>query len=225
MPARQVLLDNEDLLGRVTRSPTNLPGDLPGWPGPVIAIDQSSVNIASAEVEAYDVALDYVWELGQAGSLALYAGSTWQTHYKTRIAPTLPEIENVGVAFFNPLKFKANAALTWKARAWTAGWMTQYFDSYLVADPTVSSSTVTFLNQGGRVVGDQMYHDLFVSYEFPAQQRAWSSILGGLEVKAGIGNVFNSRPPFDAAAAFNGYYAPHGDPRLRTYSLTAAMTF
>ena len=224
-PLRQVLLDNEDLLGRVTRSPTNLPGDLPGWAGPVIALDQSSVNLSSAEVEAYDVALDYVWDFAQAGNLSLYLGSTWTTHYKTQIAPTTAEVENAGVTVFNPLKFKANGGLTWKAQAWTVGWMTQYFDSYLVADPTVSSSVATFLSQGGRVVEDQIYHDVFVSYEFPAHRRAWSSMLEGLEVKLGIGNVFNSKPPFDAAAAFNGYYANHGDPRLRTYSLTAGITF
>lgn len=72
----QTLIDNEAVLpDRFTRGP-NLPGDQPGWAGPITAINGTRLNISRAEIEAYDVQLDYHRESNGVGTIDLFAVAT-----------------------------------------------------------------------------------------------------------------------------------------------------
>jgi len=231
-PSVAQLLANESVLpGRIVRGP-NLPTDQPGWAGPITLIDQSNVNIARAEVEAYDVQLDFRHETARFGSLDFFALATWQTHYKTQLLPSLLVVENVGIESSDfssiPVKLKANAGLTWDYRDWTVGWNARYFDSYLVADPTQALNAVTIKNQGnGGRVPSQVYHDLFMTYRFVSLGRAStaSRLLSNTEVQLGVRNIFNTKPPFDAASILWGYYSILGDPRLASYYVSLKKSF
>jgi iron complex outermembrane receptor protein len=220
----QQVVDNENLFpSRVVRGPV-APGD-PFGVGPITFIDATAVNISRAEVEAYDVSIDYHGETTRLGSFDPYFLATWQTHYKTQLIPNAPVVESVGIDsdFGNPirLKFKANAGLTWKYRHWALGWTARYFNSYVVADPSQSFNVDIFRNQGSLRVPSQTYHDLFVSYRFG---QGGAQMLTGLEVKLGIRNVFHTEPPFDANQP-PVYYSPFGDPRISSYSLSVKKSF
>src|SRR5262249_14394848 len=129
----QQLLDNENLFpGRVTRG--SVPAGDPFGVGPITAVNTTSVNIARAKVEAYDVQLDYRRETSPAGAFDFFTAATWETHYQTQLAPTVPAVENMGINFANPLKLKANFGLTWQRVRWTLGWSAHYFHSYLVTN-------------------------------------------------------------------------------------------
>ena len=219
----QQIIDNEGILpSRIVRAPA--PGGDPFGVGPIVAVDATALNLARTQVEAYDAALTYRVTTAAAGDFELSALATWQTHYKTQVLPTAAFVENVGVTSAFPLKFKANAGLMWDSRGFTIGWSANYFDSYLVADPTAASAQVVFLNQGSRRVSSQIYHDAFVSYRFPDVGQEGSQLLQGLEVQLGVQNVLDKSPPFDAGNSTH-FYSPFGDPRLSSYRLSVKKRF
>jgi len=226
----QGVVDNETLFpGRVTRGPVP-PGD-PFGVGPITFLDATSINISRAEVEAYDVALDYRMQTARIGVFDFYSLATWQEHFKTQLLPGAAIVESVGVDsdFGNPirLKLKANAGLTWKLRHWTLGWTARYFNSYLVADPSQSYNTSKFLIQGSLGVPSQTYHDIFGSYRFEqesGQSSGKASWLRGLELQAGVRNIFHKEPPLDANESVL-YYSPFGDPRVSSYYLSVKKEF
>jgi iron complex outermembrane receptor protein len=216
------ILDNESRFpGRVTRA-APAPGD-PFGVGVITGIDVSAINVASTNTEAFDMALDYSLNDTPVGAFSFFLVGTWQTHLQTQLLPSEPVKELVGISsgFGSntssgiPVKFKANVGTTWKWRDWTLGWTTRYYDDYLAADPTSASSAATVLNQGGGGrVKSQAYHDLIAGYRLPQN----------IEVQAGIKNVFNKKPPFDAGAG-SMYYSYLGDPRLASYWLSLKAAF
>lgn len=226
--ATQALINREDLFpGRIIRGPA--PGGTDPFPtvGRITAIDTTLINLTQAQVEAYDVQLDYRWDSASLGTFDLFAVATWQPHFKTQVLSSLPIVENVGVGGVNPLKFKANAGLTWNYQGWTLGWTARYFDSYLVANPAVPSNADRILAQGndGRVAS-QAYHDLYTSYRFGQSgggSMLDSTLFANAEVSLGIKNVFNRTPPFDTGTLY--FVSNYGDTRLASYYLTLKLSY
>jgi iron complex outermembrane receptor protein len=209
-----------EALGRVTRGP-NLPGDQPGWAGPITFVDETLVNLLKAQVQAYDVQLDYRWNIAGAGALEVFALATSETHYKTQLVAGSLFVENVGVGDFNPLKFKANAGATWTQRQWILGWSMRYFDSYWV-----NAAHAFDMNQGSDHVPSQIYHDVFATYRFNSGVNSGSRSdqwLSGTEITFGVKNLFNKKPPFDVNEQF--YYSTLGDPRLASYWISVKKGF
>lgn len=210
-----------EALGRITRGP-NLPGDQPGWAGPITFADDSLVNLLKAQIQAYDVQFDYKLSTAGEGVFNFFALGTWETHYKTQAAAGSPFVENVGVGSSNPLKFKANAGATWTRRQWTVGWSANYFDSYWV-----NAAHTVDVNQGSDHIPSQIYHDLFATYRFDAgmsRNSVPSDVFSGLEITLGLKNILNKQPPFDASNTFF-YYSTFGDPRLASYWLSVKKAF
>jgi iron complex outermembrane receptor protein len=217
--APQQIIDNEALFPeRITRGPL-APGDS-FTVGPITAIDGSFVNIARAEVEAFDAQLDYEKRTPSVGKFAFSALATWIPHYTTQLAPSVAIVENVATNSTFPLKFKANASVTWSRGQWSLGWTSRYFDSYFVANPSATSSAPIFVAQGGQRVASQLYHDIFFRYRFNAAV----AFFKGLELQLNSTNVFNSRPPLDAGANLS-FYSPFADPRLRMTTLSLKASF
>ncbi|MEJ1962161.1 MAG: TonB-dependent receptor [Gammaproteobacteria bacterium] len=200
---------------RVVRGP-NLPGDPAGWAGPIISVDNSYMNLATAQLEAIDAQLDVNLDTAGYGSFEIFAVASWQLNYETQVAKGSPPINNLGIGVFSPLKFKASTGLQWTSREWKVGWNASYFDSYLV------SSTPSYIQlQGGDgTVPSQIYHDLYVNYDLGLAGVASKEWFGKTEIQLGIRNVFNKKPPFDAYNYQNGFYSQLGDPRLASWYLS-----
>lgn len=222
----QVVINNEDSLpGRVRRGA--VPSGDPFTVGPINFVDFSLVNLAETRLDAYDIQLDYTARLPAIGELEFYAAATRQMHFKTRLTPISPVVENVGVGDpfgvndSPPLKFKGNGGVTWRRGGWSATWVARHYDSYLV-----STNATQILNQGnGGRVPSQTYHDLSVQYRFGAGAgpRWMKALLARAELQVGVKNVFNLRPPLDAANT-QFFYSYHGDPRLSGYFLKLKKT-
>ncbi|WP_162313953.1 TonB-dependent receptor [Pseudoxanthomonas yeongjuensis] len=219
----QGLVNDEQFFpGRIVRGP-KLPGDPEGWAGPIAFIDQTLLNIALAEVGAYDMQLDYRFETDRAGTFDFAALVTWQPHLQTQTKAGQPIVDNVGFRG-GVLEYKANAGLVWNRRGWTVGWNSRYFDSYKIYGPTSSATTIAnnIVTQGTWHVPSQVYHDAFATYRFGG---AGSASLGeklfkGSEITFGIRNVFNKQPPRDLQS-----YSTYGDPRLASYYLSFKKSF
>ena len=227
----QTIINNEFLFpARVIRG-ANLPGDPAGWAGPIIGGDATVMNLARAQLEAYDTQLDYRIATAAAGTFDLSLIGTWQKRYWTQALPNAPIEENVGIrrlAASIPLEFKANATLSWIFNQFRTGFTVRYFDSYLVADLTASANAAVLAAQGnGGRVPSQTYVDMFVNYRFP-QTDMDSSIRGrlltGVDMQFGVKNLFDREPPLDVANTAT-YYSQFGDPRLSSYYLSLKRSF
>jgi outer membrane receptor protein involved in Fe transport len=221
----QSTIDDELIVpGLITRDPPDGSSDV----GPINSINLALLNVARAEVEAVDLALDCQLDTNWGSFLFALAG-TRLINVETQTTLSSPVVENVGVsvAAINPLEFggglewKANAGVTWSYGSWKVGWSTRYFDSYWLS---LDHSLVPI--QGSATVPSQIYHDAFVTWS-PSLGRG---LLARLEVQLGVQNVFNESPPFDAvgssALGTNALgYSQWGDPRLADYYVTVRTGF
>src|SRR5690606_14031145 len=129
----QGIINDEALFpNRIVRG-ANLPGDEPGWAGPINLIDSSAMNLSRTELEAWDVQLDLSKETTGYGAFDLFLMGTWQPHYKTQTVAGATILDLAGIGSGNPLKLKVNGGLVWRHRGWQAGWSVNYFDSYKVS--------------------------------------------------------------------------------------------
>ena len=210
------LIDSEDFFPeRVVRAPADGLYDV----GQIVFLDFTHMNAADVEVTAYDMQVDYAIRTERFGNFELFALATKQTEYNLKLLPSLPMTNRVGITSSAPLEWKANIGANWRLGRWAAGWNASYYDSYLVADPALLSSDVTFANQGGRKVSSQLYHDMYVSFDLPLA----ASWVSGAQVQLGANNVFNKTPPLDMGE-YN-WYSEYGDPRLARYHLSLRMNF
>jgi outer membrane receptor protein involved in Fe transport len=223
----QGIVDDEALLpGRVQRG-AGLPGDPAGWAGPITFLDTTLLNVAEARVEAFDFQLDYELPT-RFGTFGFSTVATRQTHYETRAMSGQPTFENVGLTYFNPLGFSGTAEITWRQRAWSAGWMARYYDDYLTVDPNAvaNAATIQLQGNGGRVPS-QLYHDVFLSWSFDDAGLADGSLFSGTTVRFNVRNVFDEMPPFDAwfHSLYRGYRSPLGDSLGANWQLAVSKRF
>lgn len=212
----QGLVNDEAIFpGRITRDAS----------GTIVAIDASLLNVASARIEAYDAQVDYRFDTERFGTFEWFALGTWQRHLETRTLDSQPWIENAGSqptssgsSFGLPVKFKGNGGLSWSRGDFTLGWSARYFDSYLVANPALSTAATVYLNQGGRKVPHQIYHDVVATWRPGPDNGLVSGFLKDMEVQLGAKNVLDESPPYDAGNT-SSFYSRLGDPRMTSYYL------
>lgn len=222
------LLANPDVFpGRVVRA-APAPGDPAGYPGRLISIDTSPLNLLYSAFESVDFQADYERATSRFGDFRVYAVATWHLDSTRQLSANAPALNYAGNAD-GPLEWQANAGVEWTWSDWQVRWNTQYYDSYNVF-PTLNLETPTgqllldnaITLQGSRRISSQNYSDLHVSYDFGARP----GVLNGFRVSAGIQNVFNQTPP---VVAINSYsltgYSTYGDPRLRRFSVSATRSF
>jgi iron complex outermembrane receptor protein len=208
---QQGLVDNEELFpDRVIRGPRNV-GDPVGWPGPIIGVDASVLNIARANIEAWDMRITYDRRLPSGANLELSLNTTYQPRLERVIVEGLPTID---FSSLSP-QLRATSTIAWSRGGTTLTGSMRYFGSYRVEDNYILGQ-----GRGGRV-SDQAYLDLTARYDIPAGSgRAFQ----GMSVELAVSNVFNSAPPFDSSNPF-GYYSPYADMLLRTVQIGLRKRF
>jgi outer membrane receptor protein involved in Fe transport len=218
------IVNNESLFpSRVSRE-TAAPGD-PYGVGAITLIDQRLINGTRAEISGIDFGLSYAFDAGAYGNFQFASAATLFDDYKIQTALGTPLVQKVNqVADNGPLRFKANASLSWDLREWSAGWLTYYYGSY---DQYRQGNDLYVRAQGGNSVPSQVFHDMYVGYRFaPAAARSiGGGLLDDVSVQLGVKNVFDKAPAFDAFYSITAYYSPFGDPRMRSYSLSVAKSF
>ena len=221
-PLNQALLDRESQFPARFIRATPAAGD-PFGVGKITQFDLTAINLARARVEAWDAALDYALATERYGRFDWFSTATYLAHYETKTFPADPFVDSVGigssligVSTGAPLRLRASGGLTWSRGALTLNWESRYFHHYIVSTNAV---LLPLQGNGGRVPS-QVYHDASATYAFDSGA-GWFE---NTEVRLGIENVFNKRPPVDTNLT-NTLYSPFGDPRLASYSLSLRHRF
>jgi len=202
----------------------------------ITLVDASALNATRYKTAGWDLALDYT-KVTALGTVAVHGAGTLLSRDDRQYAIGSPFANYVGYpGEGGEAKYKGNLTLTWEHRGLTLGWSATYFGAYrqyLSQGSPVDlqygyngSYTYYTAAQGSDSIPAQTVHDIFVQYAFGAtslSRRAYGA-LSHVTVQAGIKNVFNSLPPFDALNS-PYFYSGYGDPRLRSYQLSLKKGF
>ncbi|MGV7208763.1 TonB-dependent receptor plug domain-containing protein [Oxalobacteraceae bacterium A2-2] len=214
------IIEHEDALpGRVVRAPgTN------GQPGPITQLDASSLNLASTRLRAYDLQADYTAGSERFGQWRFHAAATYTQALSRRVLATDAEIDRAGFSD-GPLQWRGNLGIEWSPNDnWSAGWNTQYYDSYRICQSTQSAADCLAWErwQGASKVASQLYHDLYVRYDFGSRR----DLLGETQINLGVNNVFNNQGSAIASGvAYAVGPASYVDPRARRFTLSLRKHF
>ncbi|TRW14407.1 TonB-dependent receptor [Glacieibacterium frigidum] len=208
---------------RVIRGPLTAADRALGFTGgPIQTLDFSLLNLGRTRIDAVDVTLDYPFELPRLGGFTAYLKATWEPHYRQQLVDGSPFIERVGSSD-GPLELRGNAGVDWSSGPWSAGINAQFYSSYMITNAyveTINNPLLLSFNGMERIPA-QVYVDLSGRYRV----RDGSAIVPrGTEVRVGIINLFDHRPPTIADLYSSGasYY---GDPRQRRVEATLAVPF
>ncbi|EGY01969.1 TonB-dependent receptor [Nitrospirillum viridazoti Y2] len=219
LPVSFFLANEAAFPGRIIRG-ANLPGDAAGMPGPITAVDTSAINLANSRMNAIDIQADYDLKDTDLGSFRLYAAATHTLELSSRAAPGQPSVDRAGF-FDGPLKWRANVGVDWQSGSWGAGWNTQIYASYRVCMSVQTAFTCSQSEtwQGAAKVPSQNYSDIYVNYGFK------EGVLANSEIRLGIQNILNQKPPTVASGVDQTGYSSFGDPRLQRFTLTLRKHF
>ncbi|HRE80890.1 MAG TPA: TonB-dependent receptor [Opitutaceae bacterium] len=218
----QTILKYEQLLpGRVTR------GDVPAGDsytvGPITQIDATALNLYSAKLAAWDLAVAYRKEFPRVGTFDLSALYTLQSKFEQQLAPFSPLVDLVNEPLYaGPLRDRSTVAVVWSHGNFGAGWSARFHGRYKT---TPSSETTATLEPTGLGLSARVYHDAFIRYRLPAINHRLGSWLGGTEFLGGVKNIFDEAPLFDATVPTGQLLNGGGDLRGASYYFSVKREF
>lgn len=196
---------------RITRGP-NLPTDLPGWAGPVIAADMRPINVSYSQVRGYDFGLKFDRTTAWGDVLLSFAG----TKYTRNILVPLPGSAPSVTVNTESLPMQVNGQVFFTRPAWSVGLLATYRE----ANRALPSR---------RFTPSAIRWDTQASYDFTKsvwakslESRWLQSALRNTKVSLTIYNLFDREPPLDFSAFPDNTVL---DSRLRRYALSLRRSF
>ncbi len=200
--------------------------------GRVLSVVDDYLNIASRELEGYDMAISYRTPKFSFGQLTLRASATYMTQFD-EVADEFSETETV-LAEDGRAKLRGNASLTWRLGKWSAGWLTEYYGGFM--DPGGATTQAVYealgmpeyirvFNDIGAVVRyrwwiEETYqHNVYVEHRFGKQ----SNFQNNLTVRFGVSNVLDTNPSI--ADESRGYQGGTIGAKGRTYYMNLTKSF
>ncbi|TVR49543.1 MAG: TonB-dependent receptor [Puniceicoccaceae bacterium] len=204
---------NEDLFpGRVVRAAPTEDDIALGQPGAVTQVDLTLVNFGLVQSHSLDTVLRYTINTEELGRFRFTGAATRTLRSRIEVQPGQPLQEDEGDTF-SPPKWSFVGSVLWNRDPWSASMFVNYIGSFES-------------NRGGNWLAPQGFSsfttvDLRGSYEFV--EGVFGGHARGLRVGAGIGNIFNEKPPFsNTVFGFNGgLHSPLG----RSYEISLTLPF
>ena len=204
----QYFVEQEDVLGRVTRAAPTAEDIARGVPGTILSVDTRNLNVSRAEISGFDVFAALAAPLG-VGRLRFDARGTFIEHFKSQDRPDQPELEEVGTFGFAgaqapALRFKGNATVSYDLRGLTVAATVRHVGDYDDLPETGLPDLRTSASTQG---------DLQVNYSFEDSPPVHA--LSGTTVTVGARNITDERPPYSRGSY--GYDGRVVDPQRATY--------
>lgn len=177
------------------------------------------VNLGSIKTDGWDA--DVFWTLPEtnAGRFKLSWQNTFVTRYEARGAGGQLQPQGPGIVVNDTAipEWTSTATLDWKLGNWNAAWSIRHLsemeEACLAADPAEFCDTPT-----NNTLAATTYHDVQLGYDFE-----W---LKGLQLTAGVNNLFDEDPPVCTSCSLNGYEASTYDiPGGRFFYVRANLRF
>jgi outer membrane receptor protein involved in Fe transport len=226
-----VVANEEAYPGRLERGPLTDADARRGFTaGPVTELDLTDPNAGATIAEAVDIELDWRVPLAADSEVQFYGSGTWQPRLKQRRRAGQPWIDRVGY-FEGPLTWRGNLGAEWTQGPLSVDINLQLFDGYRMTygDPRAASEALISVNNaqalryhGGERIPSQAYVDLAVRRRFEFVGRLGP--LDAIQVRLGIQNVFDKRPPL-IANDLEVPYSTYGDARRRRLELSVSSEF
>ena len=218
----QNMVNNETLFtSRITRAAPTAADTAANQPGQLTAVNQTFVNFGLIYNESMDYGVDYTlpWEKLGRWRLSLNASRNLST--KRQLAPNTPAVilDDDTAA---PPNWSWQGTLFWRRGNLSANAFVRYLSGFnvnSVGNALVGNTVSTTYFPTPAVTS----LDLRGGYEF--KTGVWRGYLKGLRINAGVGNVFDKKPPFsDTIYGFNA--ALHSFLILgRSYELSFRQAF
>jgi outer membrane receptor protein involved in Fe transport len=225
---RELLAREDAFPGRVSRGPLSEEDARRGFTGgPVTGVDLSAVNQGRTIADSIDVEADWPVPFRSASELRLYGSATAHLRHKMLFWPTEPWVEHVG-RFDGPLAWRGNVGAEWTHGPLSIDINVQMFAGYRLTYASPQTSGVAVDNvqalrfQGTGHIPSQAYMDLAVRRRFRLGGRF--PALGAIDLRFGIQNVFDERPPL-IANRLEVPYSTYGDARRRRFELAVSSGF
>lgn len=189
--------------------------------GGINAFNNRLTNLGSIKTDGWDV--DLFWTLPESalGRFKLSWQNTFVGRYEALGAagqrqPQGPGIEVVDSAI---PEWTSNAVLDWSLGNWTASWTARHISKLTEqCGDAVEFAVCSTPAEGTNQLDAITYHDAQVGYRFD-----W---LKGLQLTAGLNNVFDKDPPICLSCSLNGYDASTYDiPGGRSWYVRADLKF
>jgi outer membrane receptor for ferrienterochelin and colicin len=201
----------------ITRGP-NLPTDLTGWAGPIIAYDARVINISSARTAGYNFGVR--WNMTTTwGDLTFASSGEKILRDEQRVLPTTPLTATINKIYRS---MRVTSSLFWSHQGWDAGVTGVYGGKYWV---DTSNATLA----PSRYTDSVIRWDFGAGYDFGRRDRFgakgdawWRRALRDTKWHVTIIDAFNTEPPLDVRGFFSSSVI---DMRLRRYVLDCTKRF
>lgn len=189
--------------------------------GAVSGFNNRLTNLGSIKTDGWDV--DLFWTLPQTeiGQFKLGWQNTFVGRYEALGAAgqKQPQGPGVEVADSSIPEWTSNATLSWNLSNWNASWTVRHISKLTEECGDVAAFPICGNQaEGTNELAATTFHDMQVGYRFD-----W---MKGLQLSAGLNNVFDKDPPICLSCSLNGYDASTYDiPRGRYWYLRADLRF
>ncbi|AWH30467.1 TonB-dependent receptor [Stenotrophomonas sp. YAU14A_MKIMI4_1] len=189
--------------------------------GGINGFNNRLTNLGSIKTDGWDV--DLHWTLPQSAAGQFKIG--WQNTFVGRYEATgaagqkQPQGPGIEVADSSIPEWTSNLSLGWTLGNWSANWTMRHI-SELTEDcgDAVAFAVCSDQAAGTNTLAATTFHDAQVGYRIE-----W---MKGLQLTAGLNNVFDKDPPICLSCSLNGYDASTYDiPRGRYWYLRADLRF
>jgi outer membrane receptor protein involved in Fe transport len=200
--------------------------------GEFVSLIDDYVNLSGRDIQGYEFGFNWRLPTTRFGQISLRGESTHYVMRQTQSAPGASILNDLGKN--GRVKWRANAGLNWRQGAWSAGWFTTYFDSFVDTSAATTEPVYVALGRPDyiRVFNDNgivryvlkvdpfINHNAWISYQFKESGRSW---LKGVTVRGGLNNVLDTEPPL-ADEPF-GFATGTANPRGRQFTVEVAKKF
>jgi iron complex outermembrane recepter protein len=200
--------------------------------GEYLSATNGLINLGSRDLEGYDLGFQYRLPKSRLGQFTLKGEAT---HYLRRedqvddASPVLSSLRTDGSA-----SWRANLGASLRRGAWSAGWFSNYYGSYVdtsaattkpVWDALGNPDYISEFYDNGVVryllrVDPVIVHNVSLSYRFGATARP---LLRGVSIRGGVNNVWDEEPSLSDEV--HGYQGGAVNPRGRQFTLDLSKSF
>lgn len=200
--------------------------------GSFASVIDSYINLAGVDIQGYEFGVQYRVPQTRFGRFSFGSEATHYLLRRSQTNPTSPVLSSLGMN--GRTKWRANANVSWRRGAWSAGWFASYFGTYVdtgaqttqqIYEALGAPDYIRVFNNNGAIlytlrVDPYIQHNAWMSYRFPAAASRW---VRGATVRVGLNNVFDAEPPLTSDQY--GYRTSTANPRGRQVTMDYSRKF